>query len=328
MGRLGVPRNVTKKRQLGYCRLRQVDLFKGVIAVGAVAKVAVLYCRGGEVLCQLPAKLGELGRERRGLKTHFHRFTRVPDHLHQSLDVSSCVSGDKTIGFEVIKDDGAAGGSESGEGAERFGHLIPGQVIGDAEPTEEGRLVGIKGGIPEGDGEILLGEIDGNPMQRRGLFPTHHGKTAALHWVPVDFAKQDLAAAFRNSPFDPHKPTFFSWLGVTYYLTREQVSETLRTLAGLAPSGSAIVFDYLEADALIAGRAGRDVQRLMEMVRNSGEPMKMGFEPSALPADLAQLGWKLIEDLSPSAIQNRYFSDRTDGYHAFEQIHLAQAAVA
>ena len=184
---------------------------------------------------------------------------------------------------------------------------------------------------PEMLRQLDVFEVDHPATQadkRRRLAVVGWEQPAALHWVPVDFAKQDLAVALRDSSFDPHKPTFFSWLGVTYYLTRDQVTETLRTLAGLAPSGSAIVFDYLEADALIAGRAGRDVQRLMEMVRNSGEPMKMGFEPSALPAQLAQLGWKLTEDLSPSAIQNRYFSSRTDGYHAFEQIHLAQAAVA
>ncbi len=103
---------------------------------------------------------------------------------------------------------------------------------------------------------------------------------------------------------------------------------TLRAIAGLAPSGSPVVFDYFEADAFVPERAGQVIQRVQELVRNVGEPMKMGFEPSTLSADLNRMGLKLTEDLGPEEIQERYFSGRTDEYHAFEQVHFAKAVVA
>ncbi len=53
----------------------------------------------------------------------------------------------------------------------------------------------------------------------------------------------------------------------------------------------------------------------------------MGFEPPTLSADLNRMGLKLTEDLGPGEIQERYFSGRTDGYHAFEQVHFATAMV-
>jgi methyltransferase (TIGR00027 family) len=149
-----------------------------------------------------------------------------------------------------------------------------------------------------------------------------------LHFVPVDFSSESLAAALHRSAYDPGKAAFCSWLGVTYYLTREAVLDTWRALASLAPAGSAIIFDYLEADAFVPGRAAHRVLKMQEIVRNVGEPMKAGFDPAALAADLAQAGLRLEENLSPADIQARYFSGRTDGYRAFEQMHFARAGVA
>lgn len=43
---------------------------------------------------------------------------------------------------------------------------------------------------------------------------------AQLHFVPVDFEQESLAAALRRSSYNPYVPSFFSWLGVTYHLIR------------------------------------------------------------------------------------------------------------
>lgn len=67
---------------------------------------------------------------------------------------------------------------------------------------------------------------------------------------------------------------------------------------------------------------------MLESVRRLGEPMKAGFDPSTLAVDLARMGLRLHEDLSPSDIEGRYFQGRTDGYHASEHAHFARAVVA
>jgi methyltransferase (TIGR00027 family) len=149
-----------------------------------------------------------------------------------------------------------------------------------------------------------------------------------LHFLPVDFTKENLAAALERAAFDPRTLSFFSWLGVTYYLSREVVFATLRAIADVAPVGSNIVFDYMDADAFVPERAAKPVQLMHEIVRFAGEPMKAGFDPSALAADLARVGLHLHETLSPADIERRYFQGRTDGFHAFEHVHFASAAVA
>jgi hypothetical protein len=67
---------------------------------------------------------------------------------------------------------------------------------------------------------------------------------------------------------------------------------------------------------------------MQEAARRGGEPMKEGLDPLALPVDLAKAGLVLREDLAPADIQARYFDGRTDGYYAFEHVHLARSVVA
>lgn len=149
-----------------------------------------------------------------------------------------------------------------------------------------------------------------------------------LHFIPADFTRETLAAVLGQSPYDPGQPGFFSWLGVTIYLTRAEVMATLRDIAGIAPAGSSIVFDYLDTDAFIHGKASKQVQLMREIVQRIGEPLKGGFDPAALAADLAGAGLLLRENLSPADIEERYFQGRTDGYHAAAHMHFAQAFVS
>jgi methyltransferase (TIGR00027 family) len=149
-----------------------------------------------------------------------------------------------------------------------------------------------------------------------------------LHFLPVDFGRDHLAAALRRSPFDPRVPTFFSWLGVTYYLPREALFSTWRAISEAAPPGSGVVFDYLDTDAFVPARVSRRVQIMMEIVSRVGEPMITGLAPGALEGDLAGEGLRLRENLGPEVIQERFFRGRTDGYHACEHAHFAWAVVA
>lgn len=66
---------------------------------------------------------------------------------------------------------------------------------------------------------------------------------------------------------------------------------------------------------------------MMQLVERVGEPMLTGFDPASLTADLASLGLRLQENLSPSDIEARFFAGRTDGYRACEHAHLARATV-
>ena len=148
-----------------------------------------------------------------------------------------------------------------------------------------------------------------------------------LHFVPLDFNQEGFSGALLRSAYDPHKLSFFSWLGVTYYLTREVILATLQAIAGLSLSGSPLVFDYIDANAFSSEKAGKRIQLMQGIARMVGEPMKTGFEPLSLAGELQASGLRLVESLDPQEIEARYFQNRADAYHAFEHVHFARAVV-
>lgn len=150
----------------------------------------------------------------------------------------------------------------------------------------------------------------------------------SLHFVPVDFTRDDLGTALRGAGLLPDRKTFFSWLGVSYYLQVEEVMATLRLIARLALEGSSLVFDYLDIGAYQTHKAAPRVVRMLGSVREIGEPMLSGFDADHLQAELDCNDFKLIGQLGPSAIQQRWFMGRTDYLRACEHVHFVHAVVS
>jgi methyltransferase (TIGR00027 family) len=149
-----------------------------------------------------------------------------------------------------------------------------------------------------------------------------------LHFNPIDFTKEDLVSALtRSQAYDPNVKSFFSWLGVTMYLTPEEVYATFRSITKIAPKGSIIVFDYLDCDVFTLEKSSSGMQRRQEFLRKIGEPMITGFNPSTLAENLTNIKFRLIEDLNSTDIDERYFQDRTDGYHASMHGHFVCATI-
>jgi len=67
--------------------------------------------------------------------------------------------------------------------------------------------------------------------------------TSGVTFLSANFLTDDWLDNLIKAGFDPRKPTFFLWEGVTYYLSREAMKKTFRTIATIAP-GSVVVFDY------------------------------------------------------------------------------------
>ncbi|TLM98520.1 class I SAM-dependent methyltransferase, partial [bacterium] len=183
---------------------------------------------------------------------------------------------------------------------------------------------------PEMLEQLQVFEVDHPATQaskRQRLAELGQGIPAQLHFVPVDFTRDDLAAALKESGYDSRIPTFFSWLGVVHYLPRDAVFDTLRKLTGISPAGSSVIFDYYDNDAFNPERAAQRVKAGMEIARRAGEPQVTGFDSSVLAAELQEVGLHLQEHLSPADIQERYFQGRSDGYYAYEHAHFAWAVV-
>jgi O-methyltransferase involved in polyketide biosynthesis len=112
------------------------------------------------------------------------------------------------------------------------------------------------------------------------------------------------ARQLAERPLDEAAPTFFSWLGVTQYLTMTAIEGTLRWVAA-RPSGSEIVFSYVpagpKAELLAQGMAARRV------------PLETVLAPAEITRGLLGLGFKSVEHLTDEQATQAYFQNRADG---------------
>lgn len=147
-----------------------------------------------------------------------------------------------------------------------------------------------------------------------------------LTFLPIDFEKQTLTDGIREGGYPLDQPAFFSWLGVTQYLTREVVLSTLKQIAALA-SGIEISFTFVVPPSLLAG----DEQRMFAMnaaaAAARSEPWISFFEPAELASHLKELGFTRVEHFSPADANVRYFAGRGDGLRAPGVEHVMLAKV-
>jgi methyltransferase (TIGR00027 family) len=149
---------------------------------------------------------------------------------------------------------------------------------------------------------------------------------ADLHLIAVDLGEVSLADALARSAFGPDERAFFSWLGVTPYLTREANLATLAAIASCSAPGSELVFSYLD-ERLLDTAESDALRRTREQVAAAGEPWVSGFRPQQLADDLAGTGLELLENLGPDDLAERFCAGRADGLAPSRGSHLARARV-
>jgi methyltransferase (TIGR00027 family) len=135
---------------------------------------------------------------------------------------------------------------------------------------------------------------------------------SSLTFVPIDFEQQTLADGLHGYGFNASAATFFSWLGVTPYLTHEACMATLSLIAKM-PAGSGVVFDFAVDPALLNPGQRQALDALSKRVARYGEPFQLFFDPAKLQDELKRLGFHRTEFLQGNELNARYFKDRTDG---------------
>ena len=180
---------------------------------------------------------------------------------------------------------------------------------------------------PELKNVIKIFEIDHPATQafkKKRLSNAHLEIPHNLHFVSMDFTKAFTYQKLMNAGFE-NKKTFFSLLGVSYYLTKEENARLLENLFAEVPIGSSIVFDYADETLFdVKGKSNR-VENMVKMALASGEPMKSCFSYNEVENMLEKAGLLIYEHLSPSEIDETYFSNRNDYLSAFETIHYIHA---
>jgi methyltransferase (TIGR00027 family) len=145
-----------------------------------------------------------------------------------------------------------------------------------------------------------------------------------VHYAPIDFETTTLRDGLDAGGVDIAAPAFFSWLGVTMYLTESAIDAVLKTVAAFG-KGSEIVFTYARRQ-----RAERDPARgpsLAELAAAMGEPWLSYFDVDELELKLRIHGFSDVYFLTAADASARYFADRTDGLESPPHPSIVSAAV-
>ena len=149
---------------------------------------------------------------------------------------------------------------------------------------------------------------------------------ANLKFIPMDFSKDSLEEKLLEGGFDVNAPVFTAILGVSYYLTLPVFEETLKIISEMAVTKSRIIFDFpdettFNSDGIKFSRVG-ELARITERL---GEPMLHGFSLEEIRASLGRHGLRIVKHETPAVIQKKYFSNRSDGLKAYENVHFIVA---
>jgi len=171
-------------------------------------------------------------------------------------------------------------------------------------------------------GQLIVFEVDDPTLQawkRRRIQALSLALPKQLRFVPCDFTRSSLPEALAESGFAPTEPCFISWLGVTQYLTREAVCETLRWAAGRA-AGSEIVLTFLQTNA--------QTESLKSSMAVTGVEVLSHFTPAEMTTMLREAGFACIEHFTSVEANERYFQQRSDGLRAPEMQCLVRATIS
>jgi O-methyltransferase involved in polyketide biosynthesis len=164
-------------------------------------------------------------------------------------------------------------------------------------------------------------------MERQRLQDAGIDIPDSLTFAPVDFEHQTLQSGLKSAGLNFDEPAFFSWLGVTPYLTRDAFRSTLSVICAL-PAGTGVAFDYAIDPKLLTMKERLGVEMLARRVAAAAEPFRLFFRPDELRQEIRTAGFNQLEDLAAHEINALYFANRSDDLKVVSNAgHLASAWV-
>ena len=161
--------------------------------------------------------------------------------------------------------------------------------------------------IPEAE-RIRFFEVDEPGIQevkKKKLFKINKTLPPNVTFVPMDFNTQSLEDELQVAGFSNEVQTLFIWEGVTQYLSREAVENTLKFM-GASLKGSRVVFTYVLQSFLDDPSSFSSLTRILNTLRNQRIKWVSGFYPEKISEDLVRFNLKLIEDIGAQEHLERY----------------------
>jgi len=134
-----------------------------------------------------------------------------------------------------------------------------------------------------------------------------------LHFVPVDFETSSWWTELLNKGFDTTKTTLVSCTGVTLYLTKEAIVDTLKKMTSLASGSTIAIAFYLPLEQL--DEDDKPMQEIaIKGAMASGTPFVSFFSVDEIVKLAQEVGLKENQTVSTKDMTEKYFKGRTDNF--------------
>lgn len=134
-----------------------------------------------------------------------------------------------------------------------------------------------------------------------------------LHFVPVNFEASSWWNELLETTFDINKPALIVCTGVTLYLTKEAIIDTLQQIKSLA-TGSKLAMTFNLPIELVDEEDKPLIEMSTKGAREAGTPMISFFSPKEILDMAKKVGFKEPKTISTKDMQPLYFENRTDDF--------------
>ncbi len=163
---------------------------------------------------------------------------------------------------------------------------------------------------------VRVFEIDAPETQawkQRRLVDLGLGVPPTLRFVPVDFERgESWVSKLVTAGFDATRPAVIASTGVSMYLTKEAVADTLREVAALA-SGSTLVMSFMLPIEMAEPAVRPGIEAAARGASANGTPWLSFFTPEQMLSMAQEAGFSSARHVSADALTARYFANRADG---------------
>ena len=145
--------------------------------------------------------------------------------------------------------------------------------------------------------------------------------------VPIDFNSQDLGEELKKAGYALSSKTLFIWEGVTQYISKEAVDNTLKYVAQ-ASTGSNIVYTYVLESFINGSHIPDGLNSIYKRFLKKKKPLWFcGFEPADMREYLSKYSLSLIEDVGHEEFLERYIKPKGRDLTLMEIEHIVLAEV-
>ncbi len=138
-----------------------------------------------------------------------------------------------------------------------------------------------------------------------------------VRYVPINFAQDAIIEKLSLAGFDRNLPSLFIWEGVTLFLNRDIIAQTLGRITELG-SQHRVIFDFVPPELIDDETDYMGNRRLLHLCASIKEPLTFGSRPDTMRHLLSGLGFGKIDIISlPETLRRYTGSDKIENSYFF-----------